>query len=114
MIGISDEQEGPVKAFLEKGKHEYFQATDPKATIKNAMGIQGIPHVVVLSTDGVVRWQGNPHPSADLKSLQESVAELVKLDPGVKARQAKAAGNAEPKGASPNANAAGNEPGRYR
>ena len=57
------------------------------STVKNAIGIQGIPHVVVLSTDGVIRWQGNPHPSADLNSLQDAVAKLIDVDPGVKARQ---------------------------
>ena len=87
VIGISDESESTIRAFSSKNKHGYPQAVDPKATVKSALGINGIPHVVVLSTDGVVRWQGNPHPQADLKSLQASVAELVKVDPGVKARQ---------------------------
>jgi cytochrome c biogenesis protein CcmG, thiol:disulfide interchange protein DsbE len=87
VIGISDEDESTVKTFIKSAKHSYPQAIDGAGTIKSAMGIEGIPHVVVLSTDGVIRWQGNPHPSADLPSLQETVAKLIEVDPGVKARQ---------------------------
>jgi hypothetical protein len=28
--------------------------------MKIAFGISGIPHVAVISSDGVVRWQGHP------------------------------------------------------
>jgi hypothetical protein len=28
--------------------------------MKNAFGIRGIPHVAVISSDGIVRWQGHP------------------------------------------------------
>lgn len=94
VMGISDESEGVIRKFLEKNKHGYSQAVDTKATVKNALGIQGIPHVVVISTDGVVRWQGNPHPQADLAGLTKVVADLVSVDPGVKARQGKDAGKA--------------------
>ncbi len=87
VIGISDEDDATVKKFIKAAKHSYPQAIDQAATVKTALGISGIPHVVVLSTDGVVRWQGNPHPSADLKSLQETVAKLIDVDPGVRARQ---------------------------
>ena len=89
VIGISDEEDSKVRAFIKSAKHSYPQAVDPNATVKNALGIQGIPHVVVLSSDGVIRWQGNPHPSADLKGLQDTVAKLIELDPGVKARHEK-------------------------
>lgn len=87
VIGISDEEDATVRKFIKAAKHSYPQAVDPSATVKNAIGIQGIPHVVVLSTDGIIRWQGNPHPSADLNSLQDTVAKLIDVDPGVKARQ---------------------------
>ncbi|HMN40172.1 MAG TPA: TlpA disulfide reductase family protein [Phycisphaerales bacterium] len=88
VIGISDEPERTVSAFIKRAKHSYPQAVDEAATVKNSLGVQGIPHVAVISTDGVVRWQGNPHPSADLKSLEDTVKALVEIDPGVKARQA--------------------------
>ena len=86
VIGISDEDDAKVKAFIKQAKHSYPQAIDPEATVKNALEIQGIPHVVVLSTDGIIRWQGNPHPSADLPGLQDTIAKLIEIDPGIKAR----------------------------
>lgn len=90
VIGVSDESEAVVRKFLSnpKNMHDYAQAVDPKANVKEGLEIQGIPHVIVMSSDGVVRWQGNPHPSADLKGLQETVEQLVKVDPGVLARKA--------------------------
>jgi thiol-disulfide isomerase/thioredoxin len=88
IIGISDEDETKVKNFIKQAHHSYPQAVDPRATIKSSLGVQGIPHVVVMSTDGVIRWQGNPHPNADQASLDETIAKLIEIDPGVKARRA--------------------------
>jgi hypothetical protein len=65
-------------------RYQGLAAVDPKATVKSALGISGIPHVVVLSTDGVVRWQGNPHPQADLNAAADvilAVAGMVEKDP---------------------------------
>ena len=46
--------------------------------MKGAFQVRGIPHVAVMSTDWVVRWQG--HPSA----LSEAVVrQIVEADPGV-------------------------------
>lgn len=88
IMGISDEDSGKLKKFFEKNKHDYPQATDPSSTVYNSLKIQGIPHVAVISTDGVVRFQGNPHPQADLRKLQTALASMVKTDPGVLARRA--------------------------
>jgi thiol-disulfide isomerase/thioredoxin len=85
VIGISNEDEATVKAFIKKTKHSYPQAIDSKSTISNALAIAGIPHVVILSTDGVIRYQGNP---GDFETLEKTVKTLVEIDPGVKARQA--------------------------
>ncbi len=82
VIGISDEPENTVKTFLSKGKHGYAQATDQTSTVNNALKIQGIPHVVVLSSDGVIRWQGNPLQP----DFEQVVKDVVAADPGVKAR----------------------------
>lgn len=88
VIGLSDEEESVVKKFSEgpRGKNiKYAKATDTKGTINRALKVAGIPHVVILSTDGIVRWQG--HPAAGLEKALEAV---VSADPGVKARQAAA------------------------
>jgi thiol-disulfide isomerase/thioredoxin len=83
IIGISDESESVVKSYLTKHKHAYAQATDGTKTVSNALKIQGIPHVVVLSSDGVIRWQGNPLQP----EFEPAVKSVVEADPGVKARR---------------------------
>jgi thiol-disulfide isomerase/thioredoxin len=84
IIGLSDESEATVKAFLKTNKHEYCQGLDTNKRLSNALGIKGIPHVVVLSSDGVIRWQGNPHDG----NFQTTVKGVISADPGVKARRA--------------------------
>lgn len=45
---------------------------------------RGIPLVVVLSTDGVIRWMGNPHH----KDFNAIVGQVVAADPMIKAKSA--------------------------
>jgi thiol-disulfide isomerase/thioredoxin len=77
VVGISDQAPeatssggkpwGPVVAeFLaKKPKLTYAQALDGKARMKNALGVEGIPHVMIISSDGIVRWQGFPGDASD-------------------------------------------------
>jgi thiol-disulfide isomerase/thioredoxin len=83
LIGISDEKLSTVESFLQSHKHAYFQAVDEKKTINGALHITGIPHCVVISSDGIVRWQGNPHD----ENFKKAVMTCIAVDPGVKARQ---------------------------
>ncbi|MBX3387048.1 MAG: TlpA family protein disulfide reductase [Phycisphaeraceae bacterium] len=85
VIGLSDEPEGTVKPFLAKHKHEYPQAIDTKMTLYSAMGIRAIPHAIVISTDGHIRWQGNP--LGESAALFRAVQQLARVDPGVQARR---------------------------
>lgn len=69
-LGISDESKFEEKMLEKKLRYndfEYGLAVDKTSKLKSWFGIRGIPHVVVLSGDWVVRWQG--HPS----SLNESL-----------------------------------------
>jgi len=59
VIGISDESEAAVRR-LEAPKIEYAVAIDPQARTKSAMEVTGIPHVVLLDPQGIVRWEGFP------------------------------------------------------
>ncbi len=64
-MGISDEtnsnfEEGTLKHRISKGDFAYAVGIDPQARMKNAFQIRGIPHVAIISSDGVVRWQGHP------------------------------------------------------
>jgi thiol-disulfide isomerase/thioredoxin len=64
-MGITDEsmrqlEEGALKRRLSKSDFKYAVGLDTKGSMKNAFGIRGIPHVAVISSDGIVRWQGHP------------------------------------------------------
>ena len=84
-VGISDEskrefEKGFEDRNLEPSTFRYALALDPKGRMKSAFGIRGIPHVAVISTDWIVRWQGHPS-SLDANT----VAAIVAADPGVQA-----------------------------
>jgi thiol-disulfide isomerase/thioredoxin len=88
IIGISDESPDKVKAFMKKTPMKYAQAIDTKKRMSKEVEVAGIPHVLIISTDGVVRWQG--YPLSEEERLTENVVkQIVEADPGVKARREK-------------------------
>jgi thiol-disulfide isomerase/thioredoxin len=85
IVGLSDEPFSTVRTFLSSSeKHSYAMAVDEKKTINGAFAVQGIPHCVIMSTDGVVRWQGHPADPNFTKALEATIS----ADPGVAARRA--------------------------
>lgn len=63
IIGVSAEDEGKVNEFRSdrnRPKFEYTVAIDPQRRMINTVGTRGIPHCIVMSSDGIVRWQGHP------------------------------------------------------
>jgi len=82
IVGIGgSEKIADFKRYVFKKKGNYAQMFDANKNISSALGIKGIPHVVVLSTDGTIRWQGNPHNPA----FKKAVAMTVAADPLLKA-----------------------------
>ena len=59
VIGISDETEEKVNSFKEP-KMEYNVAIDTQARTKKALAVTGIPHLILLDPQGVVKWEGFP------------------------------------------------------
>ena len=59
VIGISDESEEAVRRMVDPAI-QYYVAIDPQARTKKAVGVQGIPHVLLIDPAGVVRWEGFP------------------------------------------------------
>jgi cytochrome c biogenesis protein CcmG, thiol:disulfide interchange protein DsbE len=59
VIGLSDEPEEKVKAMTEP-KIEYASAIDTRKRTKQAVGVTGIPHVLIIDPKGIVRWEGFP------------------------------------------------------
>ncbi|MCB9845844.1 MAG: TlpA family protein disulfide reductase [Phycisphaeraceae bacterium] len=87
VIGVSDEPVETVRGFLKDKEIKYSHAIDTKKRMNTAVGVQGIPHVLIVSTDGVVRWQG--FPGSPEEPLTPAIIEqIINADPGVAARRA--------------------------
>jgi thiol-disulfide isomerase/thioredoxin len=83
VIGISDEKPETVRAFMKKTPMKYAQAIDTQGRMKKTLNVGGIPHVIIISTDGVIRWQG--YPLSDEERLTEEVVRsIIAADPGLK------------------------------
>lgn len=65
IIGISDEPALTVQNFMKGTKVDYFGAIDTQKRTSKAIGIEGIPHALVVTPDGIVRWQGFPGAKED-------------------------------------------------
>jgi thiol-disulfide isomerase/thioredoxin len=59
VIGISDEKEEAVRKMTSPAI-EYATAIDTQARMKNELKVEGIPHVIVIDPQGIVRWEGFP------------------------------------------------------
>ncbi len=59
VIGLSDETEEKVLK-MKSPVMEYYSAIDTRKRLKSAFQVSGIPHVVVIDPEGIVRWQGFP------------------------------------------------------
>ena len=74
VIGISDEPEAKVKSMADP-KIEYSSAIDTQGRTKKAVGVSGIPHVMIIDPQGIVRWEG--YPLLDGHALTEKVVEQI-------------------------------------
>lgn len=81
ILGVAGQGEdlGKVQSFLKTKSHSYGQLFDQQQRVYKSLEIRAIPHVVVLSTDGVVRWQGNPGSPA----FRQAVEQVLRVDPGL-------------------------------
>jgi thiol-disulfide isomerase/thioredoxin len=59
VIGVSDEKEEVIRK-MTAPKIEYFSAMDTKARMKKELAVTGIPHVIIVDPQGIVRWEGFP------------------------------------------------------
>ena len=59
VIGLSDETEEAVRK-LTNPHIEYAVAIDTHGATKQAIGVTGIPHVILIDPQGYVRWEGFP------------------------------------------------------
>ena len=64
-VGVSSEQpdafaQGMTKIGKTPRDFRYALALAPSGAMSGYFGIRGIPHCVIISSDGIVRWQGHP------------------------------------------------------
>jgi cytochrome c biogenesis protein CcmG, thiol:disulfide interchange protein DsbE len=78
VIGLSDETEDKVKA-MATPKMDYAVAIDTKARMKKAVEVKGIPHVLIIDPQGIVKWEG--FPLLDGYELTEKVVEEILAQP---------------------------------
>jgi cytochrome c biogenesis protein CcmG/thiol:disulfide interchange protein DsbE len=76
VIGISDEAASTVKKFMKDNHMEYNVAVDTSKNLKDQLGVSGIPHVLIMSPDGIVRWQGFPGSSED-PLTEQTIAQII-------------------------------------
>lgn len=68
VVGISAESEAKVKR-MKTPVIDYYSALDTNGTLNTLYGINGIPHVVLVDPEGIVRWEGFPElPGEELTS----------------------------------------------
>lgn len=112
VIGVSDEKEAAVTKYINEqreGKIGYALALDSKKTMHTALGVSGIPHVIIIDTDGIVRWQGFPGEAKEVLT-EEIVKQIIDADKAAHAKKSKSSGKtkaeepkkkSEPKGDKP-------------
>jgi len=64
-VGVSDEASDTVSTFMKGTPMNYSVAIDTQKRMSKQLGVEGIPHVMIVSADGVVRWQGFPGSQED-------------------------------------------------
>ncbi len=74
-VSVSAEAPEKIRAFMKKNPMNYGVAYDPQKRMQKAVNCSAIPLAIVISSDGVVRWQGNP-----LRLKSEDIAAVVKAD----------------------------------
>lgn len=77
------EDDATIRRFIADHPVAYRHLHDPGRAVYSRVRPSGIPHTVVISTDGIVRWQGNPHDPR----LPGVVDAVVRADPGLAARR---------------------------
>lgn len=86
VVGISGqrEEQSKVESHLEKHEPKWVYLHDDEQRVFKPFESRGIPLVVVVSTDGMIRWMGNPHQ----KEFSTVVGEVIAADPLIKAKSA--------------------------
>ena len=78
VIGLSDESSAAFSSGVKRHRLDdfrYYLALDPGGRMPRAIRVMGIPHTIVMSSDGIVRWQGSP-----FQLKEATVARILEAD----------------------------------
>lgn len=59
VIGLSDESVEKIQS-MKQPVMNYFSASDTQKRTKSELQVRGIPHVILIDPQGIVRWEGFP------------------------------------------------------
>lgn len=78
--GLKQIQEAKKRLNEEYTPIEFYQALDPRFELFNAFQLEGMPSVIIIDPQGIVRWQGNPHgvDGADKALTAETIQQIIK------------------------------------
>jgi len=95
IIGVSDEPAATVETFMglrapaatpapnsfppKRATVEYPMAIDTKAQMKSALAVAGIPHVLIIDSTGIVRWQGFPQ-NVEERLTADVLKQIIEAD----------------------------------
>jgi len=60
ILSLSDEDPAIVRRFVEREGYTYPIGTDTQGRMRDAVGVRGIPHCILVNPAGVVVWEGHP------------------------------------------------------
>jgi len=74
VMGISKQKEAEVRK-MKNPVIEYYSAIDTQDRMGGKLGIKGIPHIIIVDPNGIVRWEG--FPLLEGHELNEKVLERL-------------------------------------
>ena len=75
VVGVTDEPASKIRTFMQSTPMNYYVASDDQARMKSLIKITGIPHAILVSSEGIVRWQGHP-----ARLTSEQIKEIIRID----------------------------------
>jgi thiol-disulfide isomerase/thioredoxin len=76
VIGVSDEKSETIANFMKSTEMKYYVANDTQRRMEDKVAVKGIPHALVISADGIVRWQGFPEEEHDVLT-DAKIAQII-------------------------------------
>lgn len=87
VVGMFEEAEDKSAAYVSTNKIEFPAALDRQKRVNRALGIETLPYVIVISSDGVTRWQGFPMANED-RLTDDTVKQIIEADRAMRAKAA--------------------------